>query len=353
MTRIAVLDRGVVPADSADGPAQGIKDHVTVRRGNARVAFDHDIDGIIRQLFEIVRLPVVPQPRRIEVLDDTLQSRVGHGPHLVRQGGTEAPQRTKPALSFFDGPDVAEQGDGGLRPIRQSCQHREATQFVRSGAGEFVIQPQEALGLVHRVDHEAAEHRPDRVEPVFEGCHDAKVSSPASQSPEEVRVLGGAGPQEQAVRGDDVRRKQVVARQSMLAHEKAMTAPKRQSCDPGWAGDAPGGRQAERLSLLIEITPGDAPFSPCRPLCRIDTNALHAGQIDHEPPITDGEARDPVSAAAYRQQHVVVASKFHRSDDIRGSCAAANHRGASVDHPVMDLAGSFVTVVARAQELAA
>jgi hypothetical protein len=71
---------------------------------------------------------------------------------------------------------------------------------------------QDAFRVVERVGHEQEEHLGlDALRAVLEGRHDAEVPASAAQGPEEVLVLGRAGGQQAAVRGDDVRGHEVVA----------------------------------------------------------------------------------------------------------------------------------------------
>jgi hypothetical protein len=57
-------------------------------------------------------------------------------------------------------------------------------------------------------------------------------------------------------------------------------------------------------------------------------------------------------AAAYRQQHAVLACKRHRRHDIGGAGAARDQRGPTVDGGVPDFARFVVVGIGRADDLA-
>ena len=56
---------------------------------------------------------------------------------------------------------------------------------------------------------------------------------------------------------------------------------------------------------------------------RIDLDAVHAGQVDHQSAVADGVAGDVVPAAAHRQQQVVCAREIDGGDHVVGPAQRA------------------------------
>ena len=60
-----------------------------------------------------------------------------------------------------------------------------------------------------------------------------------------------------------------------------------------------------------------------------------------------------MTATTYRHQELVITGEIDRVDDVRHPSAADDHRGTSVDHPVMDFSRLVVALVGRQEKLAA
>jgi hypothetical protein len=60
------------------------------------------------------------------------------------------------------------------------------------------------------------------VQAVFEGGHDAEISSTSTQSPEQIRVFVRTGFDQPAIGCENVGRQQIVASQTESTHQKAV-----------------------------------------------------------------------------------------------------------------------------------
>jgi hypothetical protein len=79
-------------------------------------------------------------------------------------------------------------------------------------------------------------------------------------------------------------------------------------------------------------------------------HAAHAGQVDHQPVVAQGAARNVVAAAAHRQRQAVVARKRHAGEHVGSAGAAHDQRRTAIDHRVPDRPGSVILRVAREQQ---
>jgi hypothetical protein len=151
------------------------------------------------------------------------------------------------------------------------------------------------------------------------------------------------------VGGHEVDRQQIVGSEAEPAHEVAMTTAQGQAGDPGWPRHTASGGQAEGLRLVIEVPPGGASLSARRLARRINPHALHARQVDHDPAVTDGKARNTVATPAHGYQQFVYTGELDGVDDVGNPGALDDQRRMSVNHPVMDFAGVVVGGIARAE----
>ena len=111
---------------------------------------------------------------------------------------------------------------------------------------------------------------------------------------------------------------------------------------PVSAVGAPGGRQAERLGLAVELAPRDPTLSAHRASDGIDPDALHQGQVDHQPAVADAGASEAVGATAHGHQQVVVTGEVDGLDDVGHPSGAGDQARPPVDIAVPDLAGLFI-----------
>ena len=91
------------------------------------------------------------------------------------------------------------------RQRRSDLESGEATELLRSLADEFIEHAKHGGRVVQVVEDRPGEDLLDLAEPILKRGHDAKVATPAAQTPEEVLVLAFARGQESPVRGHDIR----------------------------------------------------------------------------------------------------------------------------------------------------
>jgi hypothetical protein len=111
-------------------------------------------------------------------------------------------------------------------------------------------------------------------------------------------------------------------------------------------GDDPADRrQSEELRLAVELAPEHSRLRAGNSAVRIDPDALHQRQIDHEPAVTERVAADAVAAGAHRDKQIVLAGEVERGDDVGDAGTAGDPAGSSVDSAVPDRAGLVVAFV--------
>src|SRR5262245_7415828 len=219
--------------------------------------------------------------------------------------------------------------------------------------GEVAVELQDVFGVLEGMEHQTAQHWADRMQAVLKGGHHAKVPAAATHSPEEVRVLRVTRHSARPVSGDDVDGGQVVRHEPVFVSEPAMAATEGETGDAGIGDDAPRSGQAERLRLAVQLTPSDAGLRADRPSHGIDSDALHARQVDDQPAVANAGAGKAVGATAHRHQQGVVTGEVDSVDDIGYPGGPDDQARAAVDIRVPDLARLFVATVVRSDKLAA
>ena len=95
---------------------------------------------------------------------------------------------------------------GQERHRRRGGEVDQRRQLVGQRARPLAVEAQNLRGVLARVEDRSRQYRRAHpVEPELERGDDAEVAAAAAQRPEQVRVLGLAGMDQAAVRGDDVR----------------------------------------------------------------------------------------------------------------------------------------------------
>ena len=82
---------------------------------------------------------------------------------------------------------------------------------------------------------------------------------------------------------------------------------------------------------------------------RIDANALHGREIDHQPVIADRLACDAVTAATHRHWKTVLTGEADAGDHVGRAGASRDERGTPIDDPVEDDARRIVTRLAGSE----
>ena len=196
----------------------------------------------------------------------------------------------------------------------------------------------------------AGDDRPDGVEPVLEGRDDAKAAATAAQSPEQIRVVLGACPEDAPVRGDHLRGEKVVRREAVLRHRPAEPAAERQPGDPRRRDDAPCYGEPVELRGRHELTPRHASLGACRPPRGVDEDAAHGREVDHDSAVADGLAGDVVAAATDRDLELPLVGERERPHDVGDPVAPRDHGRTLVHERVVDASGVLVPRVSGEQQ---
>ena len=106
-----------------------------------------------------------------------------------------------------------------------------------------------------------------------------------------------------------------------------------------------------QLGLAVDLAPGDAALDAHRSVLRVDVNALHRHQVDHQPTIDGGASRHVVAAAAHRHLQAQPACELDGIGHVGGAVAAGDQRGALVDQAVVDPSRVLIAAVRWLQQL--
>ena len=137
-----------------------------------------------------------------------------------------------------------------------------------------------------------------------------------------------------AVGGDQLERRDVVAREPELAGEPAHPAAERQPADAGVGHVARGRRQPVLHRGAIERAEQRAALDPGATALRIDADAAHRGQVDHQAAVRDAQPEHAVPAAAHADLEVALAAVADRLDHVVRARTADDRPWPAVDHRV-------------------
>jgi hypothetical protein len=181
---------------------------------------------------------------------------------------------------------------------------------------ELAIEAQHVVGVTELEEDRTAVDRVDRMQAELERRHDAEVAPAASELPEQVGVLVLARDEEPSVRGHDVGRDEVVTRETHATREVADATAQREAANAGRRDDAARRREAEGTRRGVVVAPGGAAFRTRPAVRRIDANATHPRQVDHDATVVRPETRDAVAAAANGKVYGVLAREVDRGDHV-------------------------------------
>ncbi len=105
-------------------------------------------------------------------------------------------------------------------------------------------------------------------------------------------------------------------------------------------------RQAIRLEGVGHLDPGEAGFDACDAPQGVNSNGLHAGEINHHAALVRPIPGHTMASAAHGHGQLLAAGKRDGADHIVLVSAAHDQGRVPVDHPVPDLASAVVVVVA-------
>ena len=197
-----------------------------------------------------------------------------------------------------------------------------------------------------REEQHPADDPVELLQPELQPGGDAEVAAAAADRPEEVRVAGGVGEDDPAVRGDQLGREQVVDREPVLADEEAHSAAQRDAADADRAGVPETGREPVLRGRHRVLARGQTGLRPRRALAVVDGERPHLGQVDHDAPVGHAVAGRAVAAAAHRELQPGIPGREDRASDV-GCVRHPHDRGrAAVDPALEDGASAVVLVVA-------
>src|SRR2546425_8169942 len=228
---------------------------------------------------------------------------------------------------------------------RRDLERGEGAHLAGSTGDVFAEKAQNVAGVFELVEHRATVDVLDGVELELKGGDHSKVAAAASDRPEEIFVLLFARDNEFAVGGDDIGRDEVVTREAIPAGKVADTAAQGQTADAGGRDDATGAGQPESVGGRVEVAPGGAAFRAGRAPLRVDANAAHAGQVDHDPFVNRSEARHAVRASPDRKIQSSLAREIDRRHHVARVGGPHDDLRTLVDHSVPHLARLVIALV--------
>ncbi|MNM78458.1 hypothetical protein D3C81_903610 [compost metagenome] len=241
------------------------------------------------------------------------------------------------------------------RQRRRLAQHDPDVQFLRHRIfREGAVLAQHRLAFGGGEDKQpGGDHRPDIVQLELEQRDHAEVAAATAQGPEQVGLLGGAGPAALAIGGHHLAAEQVIHSHAVLARQPAKPAAERQPGHAGGGVDAERRGQPERLRLVVEIGQQGAAADPGHFFLGIDLDTAVRGEVDDQPVRADRTACDIVSAAAHGQHQPAVSREVDGLDHVGGARTLHDDGGPLVHSGVPDGAGRVIARVGGQQDLAA
>jgi hypothetical protein len=187
------------------------------------------------------------------------------------------------------------------------------------------------------------------VQPELELGDHPEVAAAATQTPEQVRTLGGGGAHDLTFGGHQRVGLDVVAGQPELPGEPAHASAQREPANAGM-GDVAGGRgQAVRVGREVERAQQRAALDRRAPPGRVDLHAVEEPQVDLKAAVGHGQARDAVAAALDADLHPAPPPVPDDRHDILGRGATRDKRRAPVERGIPDLAARVVAVITGRQ----
>ncbi len=179
-----------------------------------------------------------------------------------------------------------------------------------------------------------------------------KLPPPPRIAQIEIRVLVSRCAADRAVCHHHFRGLQVVEREAVLRHQPTEAAAERQAGDAGRADHAAGRRETVELRLAIELLPQHAALGPRRSRGRIDVNAFHRREIDHQAAVDGSASADVVATAANGDFEAERARELDGIRNVSRSMTPGDECRPLVDEAVVDAAGVVVSGICRLEDSA-
>ena len=191
------------------------------------------------------------------------------------------------------------------------------------------------------------------MQPIHEFCSNTEVTTAATQAPEKIRVLFGAGTDDISTSGYDGGRQQVVDRQAHLAVGSADTTAKREASAARMRDDARSGHRVMCCRCDINVAKQTAAIGSNGHRAGIDICRMHLRQINHHPAITGRFARHTVTTALNRCQQLPLTGEINRVYDVINGGTLHDHCWSLVvEHAIPDLFGGVVAFVSLEKDRA-
>ncbi len=155
---------------------------------------------------------------------------------------------------------------------------------------------------------------------------DAKISTTAAQSPEEVGVVRLASGSECAVRQHQIDLDQIVNGEPILAAEIAVAAAEGQTRNACGRNNAERDGKSECMGSVVNIARLASSAYPHSSVGRIDAHTLHHRQVDDEAIVDAAKSGAVMAAAADGDGKLVGATEIHCCNDVGGIDAAGDHQ---------------------------
>jgi len=209
------------------------------------------VDGRVGQFGDVVALPVAADALREDRVERAVEPRVWHRGNHLADARSELAERGHRRVARLDRPSEVHHRDGeGVtmtvfgheRQRRRDLERGEPAVRPRGVLDPFPPEAEQVARMVEFVKEQPDGHGVDRVQLELERRRDAEIAAAASDRPEQVVVLGLAGPHRPAIGGDHVGREQVVDGQPISAGQVADAAAQCETADAGGRDDPAGCR---------------------------------------------------------------------------------------------------------------
>ncbi len=194
--------------------------------------------------------------------------------------------------------------------------------------------------------------RAEGIQAELERGDDPEVPAGTADAPEEVRLLGLAGPHEPAVGGHELDGAQVVDREPEAPLEPSDAAAERQPRDARVTDDADRADEPVRLRRDVELTEQRAAVHPRGARRRIHRHAVHRRQVHDETAVAARVPGRAVAAGADGQLEVLLAREPDRRRDVRSRPGPDDDRRPALVDRVPQPARIVVGRVPRRDDLA-
>ena len=350
--RVAVAECGVLVADVGDGAPVRLK---SAARGPVPAAPIHapreeGLDRAIGKLAQVMATRIATLSVVMIGVAAGLELEVAHVADDLVARRTDGPHRPRvcPRLLRIADPDEADHDDWSIVGRDGIGGQRRLVRRIR----EEVAPAAHRLVGIGGIEDELHHRRlaGNLVQAKLELRDDPEVAAATAERPEEVGVLVGGDSQPLAIGGDERIGLHVVAGEPELAGQPAHASAEGQAAHAGM-GDVPRRRgQSVLLGGPVERAQQSPAADRGTAGDRVDPDAAHRRQIDHEAAVRHGQAEHAVPAAFHADLEARIPAVENGSRDVGRARATRDERRAPVNHRVPHRAMRVVFVVPRGDQ---